>query len=102
MATPGVPGAPGPRILGTSILPTPHPWGGSAGLSPGRREAKLFANKRSLPSSGMCMQGPGKEGTLGPARDKREGHRCGRQPGLQEHGHAGTQARARASRHRGA
>lgn len=91
-----------PLTLCTSILPTPHPGGGSAGLSPRRWKAKLFANKRPLPPSGMCTQGPGKEGTLGPARDKREGHRCGRQPGLHVPGHAGTQARARAYRHRGA
>lgn len=46
----------------------------------------------------MCTQGPRKEGTLGPARDKREGHRCGRQPDLHVPGRAGTQARLRASR----
>lgn len=59
---------------------------------------KLFANKRPQPPSGMYTQGPGKEGTLGPARDKREGHRCGRQPDLHVPGRAGTQARLRASR----
>lgn len=93
-----------PRTLCTSILITPHLGGGSAGLSTrrGAGKPKLFANKSPLPPLGMCTQGPGKAGTLGPARDKREGHRCGRQSDLHVPGRAGTQARLRASQRLGA
>lgn len=54
----------------------------------GAGKPKLFANKSPLPPLGMCTQGPGKAGTLGPARDKREGHRCGRQSDLHVPGRA--------------
>lgn len=92
-----------PRTLCTSILPTPHPGGGSAGLSLQHRQGKAVCKQASSASLRDVHAGPWKEGTLGPARDKREGHRCGRRPDdLHVPGRAGTQARLRASRRLGA
>lgn len=91
-----------PALSAPLYSPLPTQGVAPQGSVCGAGKPKLFANKRPLPPSGMCTQGPGKEGTLGPARDKREGHRCGRQPYLHVPGRTGTQARLRVSRRLGA